>query len=549
MSITLTPLVELPQTEVDDARTLLRAIVSEKYPGIDLDATLFESLLLDVLGTVYAAVSTYVQDVDNSTSLQKIQEDPESADADLVDLRAANFRVTRQTATRAGGEVVIVISRQLATTIPAGSQFTANGTTFQTEESFAARLAESNLLYDTDRLLESAGTNRYKFTVTVTATDTGAAGQLKQGAKLIPTTPPAYFVEAYAASDFTGGRDGQSNTELQAELTSGLSVKSIASRLSVLPTIKTANVDEYPEAAEFADIVAGSVIGFGDEELSVDTTSLFPIRKATRAELYVKTSQQIQLVEYTVAATLVGTYDGFGVWQFVLDKSEAAGVYEIKRVVKTTADADSTGYEVTSDFRGVDLTGEGYIPAITQNLEGAYSAYQTITVKIVDTDTDINSLTIGTSSQEYLVTVAYQPQLANIQTFLSRSDVRNPNGDVLAKAAVPAYVRIAMKIVDDSEVEFDEDPIRLAIQAYIGQLGFAGRLYVSQLTSEIVQALPASAVLSNIYASLRVRAPSGTNLYVRNEHLLEVPYEPDELVSDKTVAFFVNDEDIIIEVQ
>ena len=357
MAIEITELSQLSDEAISQAYDLAQQLVLEKHPTIDTKRGVIGQLIIGLGAILGAAHKESFDRLRKSMSLLEVGNDPTLADTDTVDAILSNYRISRREATAASGEVTIVLDKLAAVTIPAGSVFVANDVHFVTETSYAARTDASNVLDDTDRLITQIGTDRYAFTINVVASTPGSAGLLTKDTTLIPLSPPANFVSAYASTDFTGGQDEQTTEELIASLEAGMAARAYSNRATIESMIRNADPNEYSSVTDaFADILAVSIVGFGDAEMLRDQHWIFPVSGGGRTDLYVRTQALPITKTITREATLVQkTADG-GIWQASVGRDEAPGFYEISRIVPTGSDAEKTGYEIVSDIRTLDLT-------------------------------------------------------------------------------------------------------------------------------------------------------------------------------------------------
>jgi hypothetical protein len=300
--------------------------------------------------------------------------------------------------------------------------------------------------------------------------------------------------------------------------------------------------------SDFATIEDMSIVGFGDSEMVRDQHWLFPVSGGGRTDIYLRSQQKIQSVVLTKTAVLIDKTVNGGVWQFSIARDDAPGFYEITKIIVSGSDSTQTGYEVTSDIRGIDLTGDDtYTPDILTALEAAYSRYQAATIQFLDTDTDTTSLTEGTSTQDYSVSVATMPIVKEVQQFVGDRRVRNPAGDILVKGAIPCFLGLSFEIqrrrTDD---EIDEDTIKNNLVAYVNTLGFPGRLYASALHRIVDEQLPDNVDAGDIYMVGRIRRPDGTDVYIRDTAVLVVPDHSAYFTSGRTVIFNLEQTDIAI---
>jgi hypothetical protein len=427
--------------------------------------------------------------------------------------------------------------------------FTANGKEYKPTASFAARTASANVLTSTDRLLTQIGTDRYAFTINVVAQESGPASQAKKDAKFVPAIAPVGFVRAYATRDFTAAIGVETNAELLARLEQGMATRAMSNRITNMSLIRNAYNEGLADAdVGFENIIAMSFIGCDDPEMQRDQHWIFPTSGGGRVDLYTRTQPLYDLRAIEVTATLIEKQINGTVWQFSLSRADAAGLYEVAKV-NPENDTETTGYAVTELIRGVDLTGDVYLPDINTAQEAAYSRYQALTVRFLDTDKIATELIVNTSTATYVATVRTMPLIEELQTFLGNRQVTDPAGDILVKAAIPCFVTATFELHRlRTTATIDEDAIRVAVAAYVNSTGFVGKLYVSELTAVVAGLLPDRVSVGSIDLLGRIVRPDGETQYVRSREVLTVPDVPAAFVSGRTVAFLLDPADVAITV-
>lgn len=537
MSVNVAKLDELDIDSVQQNHDLLRAMVQEDNPQIDVRRGVFDDLV-NYYGAALATVNQEnIDRLKRSQSLLEIEADPTLADDDVVDAVLSNFLIERKAGSAAAGSVTIVVSRLVSTTIAAGAQFTANGHTFSADTAYVARTDAANVQADTDRLLTEISDGNYAFNIDVTADDVGSEGRISKNTAVVPTSPPPNYVEAYAASDFTGGEDVETNEDLLVRLQEGVAIKALSGRTTMQASLHARE--------EFSGVLDSSIIGMGDAEMTRDRHWIWPTSGGGRVDWYVRTQDRPQQLTLTKQATLVSVSDNAGVWQFSISKADAPGFYDVVDIVLDPDDSTTGGFSVVADTRSYDLTGDDeFVPDITTAQEGCYSKYQTAVIQFEDTETPVSGLTVGTSKQTYYVTVRVMPLIEDIQDAMGERDTRNAAADLLVKAPIPCFLSLSMTVDQVRSREIAEDDIRVALATYVNYSGFPGRLYAAALTKLVQNLLGDGDNVGNIDMFARIRRPDGTNKYIRSDEVLIIPDEPENLVTAKTAVFILEPADI-----
>jgi hypothetical protein len=488
-----------------------------------------------------AALQEEVDRVRRSNSIQAIDEDPTLADDDLVDATISNYRITRTDGAAATGQATIVVSELATVSVPNGAIFEANGLQFTSDAAYIARTASENVLSDTDRLLTSLGDGNYAFQIDVTAVEEGVAGQISKDTVMVPQVTLANFVRAYATSDFTGGTDEETNSELVDRASQGLTAQALCSRSHMTAML----------AEEFPTVVTSSIIGFGDDEMVRDQHSILPVSLGGRADWYVRTQQLPQKLGLTKTATLVSiTDDNRGIWQIGIGRDEAPGYYDVYEI-KLPGTTVTSGFAITSETRTMDVTevaGE-LTPDIQALIEGTFSRYQASVVQFKDTTTDTSSLSVG-ATQTYSVTVRAMENIDAIQTLVNSRENRNHGGDVLVRAAVPCFLSVSF-IIQGQQGETLPDPstVGTALASYVNNIGFNGRLHASSLSDVIHNYLTGTLAVASIDMNGEILRPDGSVRRIRSSDVIVIPSEPENMVTSRTVVFILDPDDVRISAQ
>lgn len=514
-------------------------------PTLDMKRGVIHDILLHYGAILEARNQTHLDAWRRSSSLAAIEEDPALADEEIVDNLLSNFFLSRQQATPATGEVTIVVSDNTTVSIARGATFTANGKSFTADEVYTAKAEEDLVVSDTDRLLVPRSDGNYAFTISVTAVDAGTASQIRRNTLVIPDSPPINFVTAFAAEDFQGGLDLQTNQELLTRLREGRAAKTTgANRITMNAWLRD------PDAGEaFSSIVRTSIIGYGQAEQRRYHT-VFPVGFGGRVDWYLRTSGRAIRQWLTKTCTLVEkTADGFGIWQGSLERDEFPGFYDVTRIVRVGEEDSAGGFEITEEGRGYDLTGFAVPPDIESAEEAAYTRFQTATLRFEDTLTSTADLEVGDTAS-YSWEVRGLPNLDVIQDKLDEPDHRPRLCDLLVRAPVPCFVSLMFDLFKQPDVEEpDLDAIRAALANRVHAVGFHGRLDASALVDTIHDHLDESMTIGPVDMLGEIRRPDGTLLRLRSDATLQVPDEPERMVSARTVQFFLDLDDVVITVR
>ena len=540
MALTVTDLSTLDPAQVETFRVNETALVAAYNPNVDLKRGPTQDLVLTIKAALDTATQTNIDLIRQSNSLLAINENPALADTDTVNRLLSNYGLTRNPGAKASGQVTIVLSALVPTIIPAGTVFTINGQTFQPNMTYAGRTSSNSVVNPGDVLIQPFGTG-YGFTISVTATTVGAAGNVSAGSVATLSVNPTNFTTAYAAADFTGGQDAETNADLLARQQSGLGAKVWGNRATIDAQLK----------AQFPGISATSVVGFGDPEMLRDTHSIWPGHTGGRSDVYVRTSPVWVGVTLVKTATLISVSGTLGTWQFTIARDDAPGYYQVDRILLPNVAPNNPGFTPSSDVRGYDLSVDAthtYFPDIVSPLEAAYGRYQTATVQFVDTVTNAGALAVGATAS-YTVICRTMPLIGAIQDFLGLRVNRPPMGDVYVKAAVPCFTTISLTLNVQSGTVVPVAAVAAALASAVNGLGFAGTIAGSLISQVAHNTVGAGLVsVSNLLMTGVIRGPDGSTTSISSSVSLTFTNNPAIMTTTQTVAFLLNPANVAITV-
>lgn len=541
MGLAVTSVNDLSPSLVTQVQAELSQLMQESYPEVSLTRGAVHDLLC-YFGAVFGAWNrTEINRYLAARSLAAIQADPTLSDPTLVDDLLSNYRVTRKPGGYARGEVVIVISNNAITSVPAGFVFSASGLLFQTTDLFTAVPAGSPLMTDTTRVINPLGDGTYAFTVSAACTQTGAVGNISRNTRFTAPTVLNNYVTAYAANDFDGGVDVEDNAALLRRLQDGIAAKTLSGSANIRALIKT--------NPSFINTLDYSVIGFGNPEMTRDQHTIFPGSFGGRVDVYARTRALPVSTALTKSATLVDTNATGGIWQFALLRDDVPGFYELDQIRRPGDPLDWSGYEILLDRRQIDSSpGASLVPDIATVEEGVYSRYQTSVIRFADGVASSRNLPLGTQ-EDFIVSVAGMPQIAEIQDFLGGPEVRYRAGDLLVRAAVPCFLSVNFEIRQARGLQTpDLAAIKNDICAVVNNMGFVGQLHASVIADVAHAHLLSRQALGPIDMQGRIRRPSGEMHWLRDRTILQVPNDPGNYVTGNTVVFILDPNNIGISV-
>lgn len=541
MPVTAKPFSELSETLVAGQVAEATTRVQEDNPTLDLRLGPFYGTLVHYHGVLAAQLQDVVAQYLAARSLKVLNENPEQADAALVDDILSNYGLTRLPGSKAQGQLTVVVDSDITVTVGVGAVFVSgNNLRFVTTDVFTAKVDPNHIVLSTDRLLTETPDGKFAFVIDVEAEVDGAEYQIKKDTLVVPLVQPNGYVNSFATADFTGGATPETNTSLMQRMQEGIAAKTLSGRTAMQALLR--------EQAE--GTVRSSIIGYGDQEMLRDAHTIWPMSMGGRADWYIRTSEQVVRLRLTKQATCIQKLaDGTLLWQFNLTRDDAPGFYEIDKIRLPNAENVVGGFEILEDVRNIDLTNYDDAPDVATVAEGAFSRFQTAVVKFIDNLTPSGPVNVG-DKVDYELEARYLPLLGELQDFFGSRAVRNHAADLLVKAPIPCFLTLHFTVVKQAgDVDPDVTGMQTALCTEINNIGFIGRLYAAQLHDVIHGYLSNAMSVTKIDMHGRLRYPDGTTHYVRNGDVLKVPDDADEMVSPKTVQFFISPEDVVVSIE
>src|SRR5437667_388506 len=525
-------LAALDQTELDATRQAILSALEDYAPTADVRQGAIHDLVLELNAVLAQLSQEKVNKAESALGVLAL-DDASTADPAAVDAVLADYGVKRRVATPAAGSAQVVLSAFMPVTIQAGAVFTAGGQSYQSVSTFQARTSPSLVSLPTDRLITQLSSTRWVFTIDLVCAVTGSAGALPAGAQLTPASPPANFVECYSRESFSGGQDQETNASLVARLQAGAAVKSPGNRTSLEGMVRT----YIPEALHV------SATGAGDAAMLRDKHGLFPGATGGKCDLYLRYQGAYEESTLTVTATLNSKVGAVGTWQVGLTRDQAAGLYEVKKALLPTQAFSATGFAISYDARGVDVSGESWPPDLASPLEATYSSYQTVVVRFADTITDVTSVSTGATAS-YVLVLRRMPKIKELQAWFSAAERRPLASDLLIKSPVPVFSAVSFDLVlPVSAPTPDASALKAAVASAVAGQGFSARLSASLVASGARAVSPLAAV-DNVALSGRLRKPDATNVSLSGSQSLAITPDAANMTTADTVIFFLVSADV-----
>lgn len=523
MSIKLTSIDSLDPTIVARHQEELAEILQNKYPEINLRQGVFRDLVLYLQAIFSAKTEMELNRYISAQSLLKIMEDPDLADDDTVDQILSNFNIIRKNGSYTRGKLVLEVESDATLFIPANTVFICNSQKFVNEQPINLFVSTySGELASKDRLLRKMRDGYYGCTIPVVAQDIGAV-TIAKGSTFEMEYQSVNFVKIYAASDFSTGTDTESNESIISRMKEGYATPCWGNRYNIGRMLRSQS-----SLQNFVDL---SVIGMGDDEMLRDKAPLLPVSTGGKTDIYVKSDSAVTYQTETITAYRVGTTASTIKWQCHVPASLFPGMYRVYSI-------NQPGYDTSN---GYDITNQTPISAKSDidNLESAYSYCQGLLVEF-ETDDIITSDT----RKDFDVTLIGLDGILELQEIVDAPQNTPVNSDVLIKAAVPAFIDLEIVLMEDTPgfvTDSKIDEIRQHLTQYVNNCGFTKLITAGQLIRSIQESLSSDTTVYSISMTSEIWGPRGTTYRTTSNTQLNIPNDPENQVSDKTVSWFLRD--------
>ena len=144
--------------------------------------------------------------------------------------------------------------------------------------------------------------------------------------------------------------------------------------------------------------------------------------------------------------------------------------------------------------------------------------------------------------------VRRMPLIGDLQDFWNMRENRPPLGDILVKAAVPCFVSVSMTMNMPSGVTVVAADVQAAVSQAINGLSFTASLAASYISKVVHNLVPDLLTISGMNISGRIRQPNGTAVYLNSSSAIDIPNDPDNLVTEDTVIFVTTEPAISVTV-
>lgn len=518
----------MSQETIDQTLTRLQTFAKEQNPLADISpGSVLNELIVKFAATLHNPIFNQMDELGQASTVTKALASTTNTFDPIMDGVASNFGVVRNAGRAVTGIIKVTVTAKKSYFLDQSFLFQQAGINkaYGLSNSYTVDPNIVNPAFNQLKLLTSGSS--FYFLIPVTATTIGALSQVTNGTQFILGTGSklAEFVKAEAYGAFSSGQDVENDKELISRFQSGLATQNLISVNAISSVLKK----EFPT---FKDV---SVVGANDAELTRAKDNLFGIGLPGMADVYVRTTESLETIGFVIQGTQITAGNNQGKWTLTIPIDSAPGFYSILSVVKDQSGA--LGSLVITDTNyslqfppSLENTNQ-----VNSTLEGRFTIYQGCTI-IFEYD--------GVSATDnFLVTVLYQPEIAEIQSVFLNSATRIPCADYLVKSAVPCNVTMHLNLYKKNANDaIPIDKIKQDIYTYINNIPFGADLNVSEIVDichnyNIKKVdLPISVTGNIIYP-----VASGFNsVSFTGVDTLSIPTDITKGISPKTSTFFGN---------
>ena len=439
---------------------------------------------------------------------------------------ASSLGVSEIPASRAVGELQIVLRNEQSLSLPANTLFNYGSIQYRLTEPAVLRSVENRTNSTAERLLTRQLDGTWQATVPVVAVTSGQSANIAEGSALTLATPLTNVINVLASVAFVGGRDANALQDLIDAVFNRTAHRTMGTRDQIVAFLQT--------RTELGLVRQCGVIGFGDREMHRDKLFGFPLGGGC-ADVYLASAEYptTHQVVLTSRVTAVGAQ---AIYRVGIDRDVSPGYLLL---VDATDDLTGAPLTVTAEQRGFDLTpilGE-QIPRLTTSGQAAFSRFQTASL------TATGPLPTGVSGTvDRLIRLRFRrvPGIAIAQTLACSRTSGYLAGDTLIRSAVPIFLQVRIQLATTFDAEIgNPDPMRSAVVETIMRRPMRSRLHAHDITAAIARYLPDDVSVVRVdFEGLLVK-PDGSTQKLTGVELFEVPNLPDEQLTPRTVAIYI----------
>lgn len=488
----------MDQTRLEEARTLIKEVIKENFPNVDVrKGTVISELLIPLASIGYATIYEDLKSFEDKMYLQQILTDPNSFDTSTVDAIMSNFFVDRKTGSKAKGIIQIIVPNNERRIVPSGTAFyTVDNLEFVTTQA-----------YDTDDvgLYHDDVSSTYYFLINVEAASEGTQYLITTGTALTTEYLPGVTILVTAWNDFYGGINAETNDEYITRARNTLGLRDLQSKQSISAELNSA----FPEIRQI------SVIGYNDREMQRNKNNI-GMKVGGKVDMYIRT------IGTPLTKTITMTTDANG--EVLIVDPDLIPMLRVQDIALTTDPLHKyMNFTLLVDHTNLDRTVDPY--------SYRFSSYEALT------------LVTDFIEKEIFVTADYLPLIKEVQNYILGEEKRNLCSDQLVRSFMPCYISMEIEYKSSEYTTTLEDTIRNGIIDYINNLD-ESVLYVSKIIDVIHNVASLASVKLPLNLTGNFYLPDGSIETKISEDRIEIEEDVSLSLSGKTYRYFVMSSDI-----
>jgi len=487
----------MDQDVVAEGKVIITEVINENFPDIDTsDGSVISEFIINTGSINYAFLEEKIQSFNNSVSISKALENPDTVDDAAVDALMSNWNAERSPGVKPKGNIRITVSSLRDYTVTSGTAFTSK------EKDYYAL---SDYSFEAEDLIQS-GDNAYYFIVNIEADEAESGYNILSGAKFTSVVYPLNITSIEAVNDFSLASEVQTSADIIAVVRESITTRDFVSPKSIKKLIKE----------KFTTITQIETLGYKDREQQRDYNNL-GIKVGGKVDILSRT-KDIDNITVEVTTDENGLAD--------LSSVE----YPILRI-NSYALKISPSRKVT-DISFLCITADSSL----SHIQARFSPSENI------------SLQTTYLSQTILIDLNVSKICNEVQSFIEDEDLESIVQSTLSKTFMPAFVVVDLEFGTKDDSSIDSDSIKLAIVDYINS--YTGeRFFVSLFVQHLLSTFDN---MEYIHLPMDIKAryqlPDCTEVEISSPDALEI--DPDYVLgySNKTCRFYSTSDDIYLEV-
>lgn len=480
------------QERIDEALELLETIISESYPSLDTrNGTVVHDLLMGLTAIGYGFLYDHIDSFTKTNSISSITEENTSLDDASVNALLSNWFLTRNAGSFATGPIKIIFDTKKKYTIPANTIFSFGTLKFKNLE---------EVIIESDSLTQEAG--QYFYVMNIQADSAGESYRLVKNTYMETVLYPLNIVSITVSSDFTGGTNTETSTELLDRAKVEIGTRDLVSKRSIQ------NFLSY----NFSEIKKVLVLGYNDREL-VRIVNDVGIRISGACDILIDTNTILN-------QDILLTTDSNG---SVIVPKEYSPIARINGIYKKNYPENQIAYTITYGSYNVNYDSVG----------ARYSQYEKITLL---TDAITSDIIINVDRVEIV---------KEVDDYLHEPNYENIVCDQLVKTFMPCFIKINLTYKTIDNVDIDETAFKQHIIDFIGNYTDDDNIfYVSRLISNLLSFSNILSVTTPLSITGVYNLPDGSQNTIVSDNKLSIPSDYNIGYSNRTFAYYIDSTDI-----